>query len=187
MTLVRYAQLLTGLRTRADITGMYSDKTPNKTARRTGSQRGAVPAYLAAIVYLITASGIAGADMSGEREASARTCAGTAGMVQRINISSGVYTERAMASSPLYLDIPLGTDAHFYEECLQREGISPRDQVSAEFARVAACNTTADRSVVLVRRSPHSVRIASTIDVPAYSRCIDATVSVEAEIAPAIE
>ena len=166
---------------------MYSDKIPHSTARRPGGQRGAVGVYLAAIVYLITASSIAAADMSGERGASVRTCAGTAGMVQRINISSGVYTERAVASSPLYLDIPLGTDANFYENCLQREGFAPRDQVSAEFDRVAACNTTTDRSVVLVRRSPHSVRIASIIDVPAYTRCIDAALSVEAEIAPVTE
>lgn len=166
---------------------MDRDKLSNSTARRPGRQRGTVAVYLAAIVYLLTGNHSAAADLSGARETSSRTCAGTARMTQRINISSGVYTEHAVASSPLYLDIPLGTDANYYDKCLQREGFWPRDRVSAEFARVAACNTTTNRNVVLVSRSSQDVRIASSIDQPSYARCVDAAIAVEAEIAPAVE
>ena len=72
MTVARYAQLLTDSRARADSNCMYSDKIPHSTARRPGGQRGAVGVYLAAIVYLITASSIAAADMSAVPRYSAR-------------------------------------------------------------------------------------------------------------------
>lgn len=142
---------------------------------------------LAAIASVFAVTTVTAESSVTTREASNRACAGAAGISQRINLSSGVYTQRAVASSPLYLDIPLGTDTHFHEECLRREGFAPREQVSAEFARVAACNRTTNRNVVLVRNSARSVRIANSIDVPAYTRCVDGAISVEAEIPNAAE
>lgn len=163
---------------------MDTDKT---TKAGTWYRRPTVFLNAAAIAYVFAATPVNATGTESSREASNRSCAGAARASQRINLSSGVYTERAVASSPLYLDIPIGNDTHFYEECLQREGFAPRDQVSAEFARVAACNRTTNRKVVLARRAPGTVHIASNIDAPAYSRCIDAAIMVEAELPPAAE
>lgn len=151
--------------------------TPHACTRHAG--RGVC---LAVIACVISGMKLAAAEPVNAQAAASRACAGSAVVTQRINLSSGVYTSRAVASSPLYLDVPLGTNAEFYDACLQREGFAPRDQVSAEFARVAACKQTAQRKVVLVRRAPGSVHIASNIDVPDYTRCVNAAITVEAEI-----
>ena len=181
------AQLLTVSRIRTDSNRMDNTELPGTGTANSRGRRAMTGIFPLALASLLATWHAQADDATLTRMESIRSCDSAARLRQRINLSSGVYTERAVASSPLYLEIPVGSDGRVYADCLQRTGFSPDDQVTAEFARVAACNDTAIRHVVLKRRSSRNVRIGSKIDAAAYARCVDTGVTVEAEIAPVPE
>lgn len=104
--------------------------------------------------------------------AAERDCTGFAAGHQEINISSGVYSERAVAMVPLKIEVPTGTDGGMDEACLEAEGRGTGSRVTAEFERAEACRQSA-RGVRIVdeARAP-SPRIGGGFDAAAYEACM---------------
>ncbi len=110
------------------------------------------------------------------------TCARKANNIQRLNLSSGIYTERAIASAPLYIDLPIGYDTGQYSDCMVREGFAGDEKIRAEFERLDACWKNDTRPIRLTRHRRSTVSISSEIDNVAYRRCVNREITVEAEI-----
>ena len=107
-------------------------------------------------------------------------CAGKARLWQEINVGSGIYTERAVASTPLMLRVPVGVDGELAAECLRLEGFDPAAAMRAEFERAEGCRTEARR----LRLAPEadgagSRRIGSEVDEAAWRACLQQDVEVQ--------
>lgn len=108
---------------------------------------------------------------------SAVDCEAQAAGEMELNLSAGVYTERAQVRMPLKVRIPTGTNPVAYGDCLQVEGRDPSKKM------VEAVNTMQD-----CRRSasaPHVVavaggtRISGGVDEAAYAECVRYDIDVE--------
>ncbi len=72
------------------------------------------------------------------QESTIEQCTREAQRTQRINLSAGVYTERAVASAPLEITIAAGNDEARYQGCLQRQGLDPSGESVAYVERLRA-------------------------------------------------
>jgi hypothetical protein len=109
----------------------------------------------------------------------ATDCAAVAAQRQRLNLSSGVYTEQAVVSAPLAIELPAGTDAAVLAECLKLEGIDPAAEMAAEIVRAGDCERST-RQVRLTPAAPGSApRIASERDDARYQECLAGEIAVE--------
>ncbi|MSR13260.1 MAG: hypothetical protein EXR86_01600 [Gammaproteobacteria bacterium] len=105
-------------------------------------------------------------------------CAKQAATELVINLSLGVYTERAQVSAPLTLKIPTGFDSNAYGACLKIQGVEPaREALQAVFDR-QNCQRVA-RSTRLVSTSATGPRIADSLDFAACEDCLNNQIEVE--------
>lgn len=105
-------------------------------------------------------------------------CAGRARLWQEINVGSGLYTERAVASTPLMLRVPVGVDGELAAECLRLEGFDPAATMRAEFERARACGAEA-RRLRLAKAGGDAPRIGGTVDDGAWRDCLRQEVEVQ--------
>lgn len=111
--------------------------------------------------------------------ASAADCADGVVTEQEINVSSGVYTERAVATVPMKIRIPVGTDTGLQAECLRRQGRDGESRMAAEVTRAERCGEEA-RRVRLTRDERGQVAsIGNAVDTAAYAACLEGAVEVE--------
>ena len=108
-------------------------------------------------------------------------CARSATVRQRINLSSGVYTEQAVASAPLSIDLATGLDQAQYGECLRREGSDERAATAAYVERADACRAAHTPRVHLAREGERA-RLAGGLDEAAYRACLEGEIAVEATL-----
>ena len=108
----------------------------------------------------------------------AEDCAGRAQVWQEINVGSGLYTERAVASTPLMLRVPVGVDGELAAECLRLEGFDPAARMRAEFARARECGAGA-RRLRLAQAGGDAPRIGGTVDDDAWRDCLRQEVEVQ--------
>jgi len=115
---------------------------------------------------------LVGASFGVPAAAAGRDCTGLAAGHQEINISSGVYSERAVAVVPLKMKVPTGADGGMDEACLEAEGRGTGSRVTAEFERAEACRQSA-RGLRIVDEARASVpRIGGGYDAAAYEACM---------------
>jgi len=111
--------------------------------------------------------------------AAADDCRRQSRLWQEINVSSGLYSEQAVARVPLKIRIPAGVDANAMAECLRMEGFDPPASMAAELGRVEDCRLQA-RSLRLTERSGSGpLRLGSEIDDSSYRECLRQEVGVE--------
>lgn len=110
----------------------------------------------------------------------AEDCAERAVQWQEINVGSGIYTERAVASTPLMLQVPVHVDAEFEAECLKLEGFDPAATMAAALERSERCRAQA-RRVRLVRNDEAggTPRIGGEVDDTIYRECLRQEIEVE--------
>ena len=109
----------------------------------------------------------------------ASDCTEVAAQRQRINLTSGVYTEQAVVSAPLTIELPAGTDAAVLAECLKLEGFDPAAAMAAEVVRAGDCERRT-RRVRLTAAAPGAApRIASERDDARYAECVAGEIAVE--------
>lgn len=154
----------------------HCDKEPR-------SQRAAAPAYpraLAAPLALVLATAVPPAVAAPAADAALASgrCARVAQRSQRLNLGSGVYTERAVAAAPLTIDLPVGVDAERYADCLRREGFDERTATAAYLERDAGCRAS---HTAPVRLGPagDAPRIGGELDEAAYRSCMAGEIEVE--------
>lgn len=104
--------------------------------------------------------------------AAERDCTGFAAGHQEINISSGVYSERAVAVVPLKIKVPTGTDGGMDEACLEADGRGTGSRVAAEFERAEACRQSARGVRIVDEARAASARIGGGFDAAAYEACM---------------
>jgi len=104
--------------------------------------------------------------------AAERDCTGFAAGHQEINISSGVYSERAVAVVPLKIKVPTGADGGMDEACLEAEGRGTGSRVAAEFERAEACRQSARGVRIVDEARASSPRIGGGFDAAAYEGCM---------------
>lgn len=124
------------------------------------------------VVWLVLGALLLGAWFGMPAAATERDCTGFAAGHQEINISSGVYSERAVAVVPLKIKVPTGADGGMDEACLEADGRGTGSRVAAEFERAEACRQSA-RGVRIVdeARAP-APRIGGGFDAAAYEACM---------------
>jgi len=107
-------------------------------------------------------------------------CAKQTALWQEINLSSGLYTERAVVNVPLKIRIPAGVDAGAMMECLRLEGFDPPAELAAEVERAAACRAHA-RSLRLTVRdgAAGAARIGGGMDDARYRACLAGEITVD--------
>lgn len=123
-------------------------------------------------VSLLAALG-AGAALAGE------DCAAKAARSHEINLSSGVYSERAVAMVPLTLRVPAGTDGAAYAACMKLEGFDPAQRMAAEVTRAGLCRDGARRVMLRPASSGTAARISSAVDEHQYRDCLAANIGVQ--------
>lgn len=138
----------------------------------------ATAALLLAFMHAATATEPATVVTARESADAAVACARAATVRQRINLSSGVYTERAIASAPLAFEFDTGLDQAQYGECLRREGFDERAATTAYLDRAADCRARHTPPVRLARQDGHA-RLAGALDEPAYRACLEGALEVE--------
>lgn len=92
-----------------------------------------------------------------------------------INVSSGVYTERAQVSAPVKLRVPTGVDARALAECLRigRGGAPP----AVGLDKVAECRRRA--ATVRIRRDAGGSTLAGDVDEAVLAACLADEIEVE--------
>lgn len=109
----------------------------------------------------------------------AADCASAAATEQEINVSAGVYSERAVATVPMKIRVPAGTDTGLEAECLRLEGRDAESRMAAEVARASRCGEAA-RRVQLKRAANGSIAaLGSVVDTEAYRDCLEGRIAVE--------
>lgn len=104
-------------------------------------------------------------------------------MTKTINLSSGVYTERAVAAAPLAIELPIGTDKSEYAACLKKQPKQPHGEAVAYFERVAACSDEGYAEPTLkIGRSGAIEQFKSSRNGDAWRACIEGTLEVEATL-----
>lgn len=109
-------------------------------------------------------------------------CARAAMHYQQINLSSGVYSERAVAVAPLTLRIPAGVDPASYGDCLAREGFEPAAPAVAYVERSRACRDEAAAPAVVRLADGSRPRLTGGLDTNAWRACVDGALEVEATL-----
>lgn len=123
-----------------------------------------------------------GQGLAAELPETAADCAARAGFVLRINLSSGVYTERAIASAPLAIEIPVGLDGNQHADCLRREGFDPAAEMAAPLERFQDCRDSARRQGTVRIAKAESIAVGGQIDVEAYRSCLASDIEVQVEL-----
>lgn len=111
----------------------------------------------------------------------AASCARTATQKQHVNLSSGVYTEQAVASAPLSLELSTGIDQAQYGECLRRAGFDEHAATAAYVERADACRAAHTPRVQLAREGERA-RLAGGLDEAGYRACLADEIAVEATL-----
>ncbi len=106
-------------------------------------------------------------------------CVQQAATELEINLSSGVYTERAQVSAPLKLRIPTGTNPHAYGACLQIQGKDPARNLVNTVASMRDCQRAARTTRLVAATSASARHIASEVDTAFYESCIKNQIEVE--------
>ncbi len=110
-------------------------------------------------------------------------CAKQMALWQEINLSSGLYTERAVVNVPLKIRIPAGVDAGAMMECLRLEGFDPPAELAAEVERAAACRASARRLRLTARDgaagAAGAARIGGEMDGARYRACLEGEIAVD--------
>ena len=108
-------------------------------------------------------------------------CVREAGRTQEINISSGVYTEKAVVSAPLHIEIPAAIDSKVFEECLVREGFDAPGATQAYFDRLHECQGANLKSVANAADGG-VVRLGKAGDAAAVESCLNSDIEVDVEL-----
>ncbi len=96
-----------------------------------------------------------------------------------INLSSGVYTERAQVSAPLKLRIPTGINPNAYGACLQIQGKDPSRNLINTVASMRECQRAARTTRLVAATSATAKHIASEVDTTFYESCVKNQIEVE--------
>ncbi|MGD9603380.1 MAG: hypothetical protein AB7O21_20515 [Gammaproteobacteria bacterium] len=107
--------------------------------------------------------------------AQAADCAGNATTHLDINVSAGVYTERAQVSAPMKLRVPTGVDARTLAECLRLERGGAPPAVGLE--KIAECRREA--TSVRIRHTDGVHALTEALDEAAFAACLEGGVEVE--------
>lgn len=104
-------------------------------------------------------------------------CRRSAQTEQRINLSAGVYTEKAQVTTPLHINLPATLNEETYFECLLRNQLIDNESAERYLAKQDDCRK--QTQLLSVTKNEQSARIGSSNDEVSYSRCMDSTIGVE--------
>lgn len=108
-----------------------------------------------------------------------RDCTAAAQTYQEINLSSGVYTERAVAVVPLKIKVPAGVDTGLEDACLKVAGEDAGSRMTAEFERAEGCRQAARRVNITAAAGDSPAQIGGQFDTVAYEACLRGDVEVK--------
>jgi hypothetical protein len=132
------------------------------------------------IAIVLTLTGLAPQSLA------AVDCAQEAATDVTLNLSTGVYTERAQVSAPLKLRLPTGTNPHAYGECLKIKDQDPSRRMVQTITNLQDCHRTAS-SLHLITASPHhATRIGSKVDAAKYAECLKYDIKVDVLLPSAV-
>jgi hypothetical protein len=105
-------------------------------------------------------------------------CKAQAAGDMELNLSAGVYTERAQVRMPLKIRIPTGTNPTAFGNCLEVEGRDPSKRMVETVNTMQDCrrSTSAPR---LVAVAGGGTRITGGVDEAAYAECVRYDIDVE--------
>lgn len=105
-------------------------------------------------------------------------CEAQAAGEMELNLSAGVYTERAQVRVPLKIRIPTGTNPTAYGNCLHVEGRDPSQKMVETVNSMQDCrrNASTPRGVAM---AGGGTRITGGVDEVAYAECMKYDIDVE--------
>lgn len=106
-------------------------------------------------------------------------CAKRVAQFQEINLTAGLYTERAVVSSPLKIRLPVGTDGDALAACLRLEGFDPAERMAAAVSNSGDCRNAARKTHLIKASDQGGTRIASAVDEAVYRDCLQNDIDVE--------
>lgn len=139
------------------------------------------PARICRFVALWTR--LATAIVVGAPAGAADDCADLLVRQQRINVGSGVYSERVVVAVPVTIDIPIALDPGHYGACLERSHPERGDAIRAWVEHATACRRDS-LAAIRLGRAGTAARIGTRVDEAAYHACLAGGPVVEVEIEP---
>lgn len=116
----------------------------------------------------------------------AEDCISAATTEMEINLSSGVYTERAAVSSPLKIRVPTGINHAAYGACLRIQGNHISKHMTATVARMGKCRNSTRSTHIVQTDGAMSAHIANVVDHSRYQACVDHGIDVEVLLPAAV-
>ena len=110
-------------------------------------------------------------------EMTKQDCLKASGEKQTINLSSGVYTEKAQVAAPLHINLPPTVDHRAYFECLIKNQLIDQDSAERYLAKQDRCRT--ETRLLAASNSAGKTRIGKSDNNEGYDACMDATIGVE--------
>lgn len=104
-------------------------------------------------------------------------CLKTAQIEQKINLSAGVYTEKAQVAAPLHITLPAVVDDKTYFECLVRNQLVDQNSTARYLAKQDECRT--QTRLLQVKRSSGNTRIGTSNDTETFDACMGSDIGVE--------
>ncbi|MGE0486289.1 MAG: hypothetical protein AB7Q81_19220 [Gammaproteobacteria bacterium] len=114
-----------------------------------------------------------------DEAATVAACARAHRLEQTIDLSGGVYTERAVAAAPLSVTIPAGVDDSGFAACLEQHGVDRAAPVEAWARRVEDCRGAHPPASRVSIGPGGAQRIGAGESDGAYEDCLDGRLEVE--------
>ena len=104
-------------------------------------------------------------------------CMRAAKIEHKVNLSAGVYTEKAQVTTPLHINLPATIDDKTYFECLVRNQLIDHESTEKYLAKQDECRS--QTRLLKVENNNGRTRIGKSADVKTFDACMDSDIGVE--------
>ena len=110
-------------------------------------------------------------------ESTKQDCLRAAQAEQVVNLSAGVYTEKAQVTAPLHIKLPATVDDGAYFECLVKNQLIDHNAAEKYLARQDECRTRT--RLLAVKSDTGTTRLGNSTNEELFVACMDANIGVE--------
>lgn len=104
-------------------------------------------------------------------------CMRAAKIEHKVNLSAGVYTEKAQVTTPLHINLPATYDDKAYFECLVRNQLIDHESTEKYLAKQDECRS--QTRLLQVENTNGKTRIGRSDDSKNFDACMDPQIGVE--------
>ncbi len=103
----------------------------------------------------------------------ASACAAEAVVTERIDLNSGIYTEQAIVSSPLSIEVKRELNEAAYGECMRQRGRLKHVKDNPYLRIIAECQDAARATPKVLIGGTDRGTLTASHNLAAYERCVE--------------